>query len=77
MTERPHVDEAQLEEMLRASAVANACPSCPEGTRRTTRRCADGSLDVRCVGCGAKLVAATSEQLRQELEAHPAAGAVP
>lgn len=52
MTRRPNVDQAQLEQMLREAGAATACPRCPAGTRRTTRRAADGQLEVRCVGCG-------------------------
>ncbi|MBK8590553.1 MAG: hypothetical protein IPN77_15745 [Sandaracinaceae bacterium] len=55
MTQRPDVDQAQLEQMLRRSSLATACACCPAGTRRTTRRVADGQLEVRCVGCGSVL----------------------
>lgn len=55
MTQRLDVDHAQLERMLREASAARACGRCPAGTRRTTRRAADGRLEVRCVGCGSLL----------------------
>mgnify|MGYP000968328780 CR=1 FL=1 len=56
MTHRPDVDQPQLDHMLRQAAAAVACPGCPAKTRRTTRRAADGHLEVCCVGCGGQLV---------------------
>jgi|JI6StandDraft_1071083.scaffolds.fasta_scaffold628879_2 hypothetical protein len=55
MTQRPHADPAPLEHMLRQAAAAAACVRCPARTRRTTRRAADGQLEVRCAGCGSLL----------------------
>jgi hypothetical protein len=58
MTQRPDVDHTLLEQMIRESSAATACPRCRVGTRRTTRRTADGQVDVRCVGCGRVLSSA-------------------
>ncbi|MBK8410177.1 MAG: hypothetical protein IPL19_19650 [Sandaracinaceae bacterium] len=59
MTQRPDVDHALLGQMIRESAAATACPRCRVSTRRTTRRTADGQLEVRCAGCGSVLTTAS------------------
>lgn len=61
MTQRPHVDQPQLEQMLRLAAAAGVCPRCPAHTRRTSRRTAENRLEVRCAGCGAELAVAAEQ----------------